>query len=110
MEAKPPLHPPRICTAIRAHHVVCRYRKRESCSAFLAGDGLAVYVYREAARFAYHLLRAGERFDVRATTAAVTSFAFMRPHFIIFGVQAIELQELFPVRGGEVREPGLAEG
>ena len=104
------LHPPRIRTAIRTHHMIGRNRERQQRSALLAGDGLTADIQCEAARFANHLLRAGERFNVRAATAAVTLFAFMRLNFIIFGIQAVEFQDSFPVRGGEVGEPGLAEG
>src|SRR5688572_27923142 len=85
------LHAARVRTAIRTNQAIRRNREREGCSALLAGNGLAVHVNGEAACFTDHLLRTGERFDIGAATAAVTSFAFMRPHFIIFGMQAVEL-------------------
>ena len=90
--------------------MIHRHRERQQRSALLTGHSLTADIQCEAARFADHLLRAGERFHVRAATAAVTLLAFMRLDFIIFGIQAVEFQELFPVRGGEVGEPGLAEG
>ena len=104
------LHPPRIRTAIRTHHMIRRNRERQQRSTLLAGDGLAVHVYREPARFTYHLLGTGERFHIRAATAAMALLRFMRLDFVIFRIQAVELQDSFSVRGGKVREPCLAEG
>lgn len=104
-----PLHPPRIRTAIRTDHMIRRHGERQQRSTFLAGNGLAVHVNREAARFAHDLLRAGEGFDVRAALSAMTLFAFMRLHFIVFCVQAVKLQEFFSISRGEVREPRLTE-
>jgi hypothetical protein len=78
------LHSSCICTAIGTYDIVYRNWERQKRAAFLAGDGLAVHVNRKAAGFAHHLLCARERFDVRAATAAVTLFAFMRLYFIIF--------------------------
>ena len=49
------LYSPRICTAIRAYHMIHRHRERQQRSALLTGDSLTANIQCESARFAHRV-------------------------------------------------------